>query len=47
MSVAENKKLEALRILWISLGDGSLRMMWTDGEIVEGRNDIKERCHGR
>jgi hypothetical protein len=47
MSVAAEKELKRLRILWISLEDGSLRMTRADEALLAGRNDVKERWHGR
>jgi hypothetical protein len=47
MSVAAEKELKRLRILWLSLKDGSLRMTWADGAPLAGWNDVKEGRHGR
>jgi hypothetical protein len=47
MSVAKGSQPKELRILWILLENGSLRMMWAGEEPVAGWNDKKERCHGR
>jgi hypothetical protein len=48
MSAAE-KELRELRILWIALADGSLRMTWTDEALFAGGNygNLKKRRYGR
>jgi hypothetical protein len=49
MSVAAEKELKWLRILWVSLEDGSLRMTWADGTLLANGNywNVKERRYGR
>jgi hypothetical protein len=47
MSVNAEGELRRLQIVWISLEDGFLRMTWADGVPFAGRNDVKERRHGR
>jgi hypothetical protein len=43
MSVTPEKKL---RILWISLTDGSLQMIWADDSSLPARNGATDGCHG-
>ena len=47
MSVTAKAELTGPQIVWISLEDGFFRMTWADGALLAGRNDVKERCHGR
>ena len=47
MSVATEKKMRELRIVWVSRADGSLRMAWVDDSLHIGRVRVEVEWHGR
>jgi len=47
MSVATEKKMRELRIVWVSRADGSLRMAWVDESLLIGRVRMEASCYGR
>ncbi len=47
MSVATEKKMRELRIVWVSRADGSLHVAWIDESLLGHRALVKAGCYGR
>jgi hypothetical protein len=46
MSIAKEKTMRHLRMVWISCLDGSLRIAWVDESLLVGRAPMGAGCHG-